>query len=127
MKLLLIGLLIWGFAAADSPPPLTITTVPAPEGSWVYLPDGAGSFIIRVHGTTATQINVWRVPTGTGQWVNRERICDYSGVITDWSCTWRYAKDDTIHDHFVVGLRFGDQWDMTAFNVTRRHDQDHPQ
>ncbi|SFE76633.1 hypothetical protein SAMN05216378_4000 [Paenibacillus catalpae] len=108
-------------------PHMTIETVPAPEGNWVYLPEGDGEMKIIVRISHAQRIKVWRVPTGTQQWEFRELICDSSGERDIWTCTWRYDERDTIHDHFVVELIDKD-WSMKeSLNVTRRHAENHPQ
>ncbi|WP_336765454.1 hypothetical protein [Paenibacillus sp. USHLN196] len=122
-------MLISGFTNANTPqPPLTsIETIPAPEGNWVYLPEGDGEMVICVSTAYTNTFNVWRVPTGTQQWENRILICNEKGNKDDWTCIWRYTKDDNIHDHFVVEASGEGGCIKDSINVTRTHDEDHPQ
>ncbi|MDQ6421991.1 hypothetical protein RB620_21405 [Paenibacillus sp. LHD-117] len=112
---------------AQAHPFLKIETIPAPEGNWTYIPEGSGEMFIHVETAHAKKIKVWRVPTGTQQWKNRKLVCEESGYKDNWNCVWRYDKDETIHDHFVVQV-FGEGWEIQdSINVTRRHAEDHPQ
>ncbi|KRE22779.1 hypothetical protein [Paenibacillus sp. Soil522] len=126
---LFLSLNIVGIVHAKEQPPLmgNIKTIPSPEGNWVYIPEGNGEMIINVSTAYANTFKVWRVPTGTQQWENRTLICEKRGNEDDWTCTWRYTKDDNIHDHFVVEVS-GEGGSATAsINVTRKHAIDHPQ
>lgn len=120
---------ISGFANANTPQPplMSIETIPAPEGNWVYLPEGNGEMVIHVSTAYTNTLNVWRVPTGTQQWENRTLICNEKGNKDDRTCIWRYTKDDTIHDHFVVEASGEGGSIKDSINVSRRHDEDHPQ
>ncbi|MFF2479913.1 hypothetical protein [Paenibacillus sp. NPDC058071] len=118
-----------GFANADIPQPplMSIETIPAPEGNWVYLPEGNGEMVIHVSTAYPNTFNVWRVPTGTQQWKNRILICKGKGKTDDWTCIWRYTKEDSIHDHFVVEASEEGGNITDSINVTRRHHENHPQ
>ncbi|MDQ0896444.1 MULTISPECIES: hypothetical protein [unclassified Paenibacillus] len=125
LSLLILFCFFTTFAQAS--PLMKIETTPVPEGNWTYIPEGSGEMKIHVTTSYAKKIKVWRVPTGTQQWVNRKLICEESGFKTDWICVWKYDKDDTIHDHFVVEV-FGEDWRIQdSINVTRRHSKNHPQ
>ncbi|RAP75742.1 hypothetical protein [Paenibacillus montanisoli] len=105
---------------AQSTPVTTIETIPAPEGGWTYIPEGRGEMIIHVETSNAKEIKVWRVPTGTQQWENRQLVCAAFGNITSWNCVWKYNEDDTIHDHFVIWI-VGEGWEFKdSINVTRK-------
>lgn len=132
IKLVIITLsllTISGYVNANTlqPPLMSITTIPAPEGNWVYLPEGGGEMVIHVSTAYTNTFNVWRVPTGTKQWENRILICKEKGNKDDWTCVWRYTKGDTIHDHFVVEASGEGGSIKDSINVTRRHDENHPQ
>ncbi|MDQ0878845.1 hypothetical protein QFZ77_007504 [Paenibacillus sp. V4I3] len=116
-----------GVAYAQQPSLMSIKTIPAPEGNWVYLPEGDGQMVIHVSTAYSNTFKVWRVPTGTQQWENRILICNEKGNKFDWTCVWRYTKDDTIHDHFVVEASGEGGSIKGSINVTRRHDENHPQ
>lgn len=120
-------LILSGITYAQQSPTLSIKTVPAPKGNWVYLPEGDGKFEIHVSTEYANRLKVWKVPTGTQQWENRILICDQGGNKNDWTCIWSYTKDETIHHHFFVEVS-GESGSATdIINVTRRHTKDHPQ
>jgi hypothetical protein len=123
-------LMIFGnLAYANKRPPFmgNIETIPAPEGNWVYLPEGDGELIIHVSTAYANKLKVWRVPTGTQQWENRTLVCEDKGIKDNWTCIWRYSKDDNIHDHFVVEAIGEGESSKSSINVTRRHTKNHPQ
>lgn len=131
-KLFIIAFLLMTFtgltyATERQPPLMNITTIPAPDGNWVYLPEGNGELVIHVATTNAVNaLKVWRTPTGTQQ-LEKTTICEQRGYISDWTCVWRYTKDDTIHDHFFVNVSYENGSATDIINVTRRHTKDHPQ
>ncbi|MDQ8733867.1 hypothetical protein [Paenibacillus sp. LHD-38] len=128
VTILFLSFNLGGIVQANEQPPLmSIKTIPSPEGNWVYIPEGDGEMIINVSTAYVNTFKVWRVPTGTQQWENRILICEKRGNVDDWTCIWRYTKDDNIHDHFVVEVTGEGGSATDSINVTRKHSLDHPQ
>lgn len=129
VTLVLLCLVVWErkITFAEEPPFLSVEAIPAPEGNWVYIPEGSGEMVIKVTTRNVQKIKIWIVPTGSQTWDERRLLCEEKGNKDLWTCIWRYTAEETIHDHIVIHVEGKGGKSAASINVTRRHSEDHPQ